>query len=161
MVNCGVSHAGAGTGNVFGIGNRVAPAKLVVRDAHLAAIGVGRERFERSVLGLPAEAADPDLVAHQVAHECGASADAVAITIGGIGLRLDRTVWNGLHQPRTEHGDGNATGHDVDTRPAPPMAGTPWQTEQLTPSNAGPNPSSAVSTSAKSSSPTRNSRHAL
>ena len=41
--------------------------------------------------------------------------------------------------------------------PAPPMAGTLWQTAQLAPLKAGPSPSSAVSTSRKSSSPSRNS----
>ena len=41
--------------------------------------------------------------------------------------------------------------------PAPPIAGTLWHTAQLVPLNAGPSPSSAVSTSVKSSSPRRNS----
>ncbi len=41
-------------------------------------------------------------------------------------------------------------------RPMPPIAGTLWHAAQLVPLNAGPRPSSAVSTSRKSSSPTRN-----
>src|SRR5262245_30807269 len=39
----------------------------------------------------------------------------------------------------------------------PPMAGTLWHTAQLVPLNAGPRPSSAASTSRKSSRPRRNS----
>ena len=39
----------------------------------------------------------------------------------------------------------------------PPIAGTLWQAAQLVPLNAGPRPSSVVSTSRKSSTPSRNS----
>ena len=43
------------------------------------------------------------------------------------------------------------------TRLVPPIAGTLWQAAQLVALNAGPSPSSAVSTSVKSSRPRRNS----
>ena len=43
----------------------------------------------------------------------------------------------------------------------PPIAGTLWQAAQLVPLNAGPSPSSAVSTSVKSSRPRRNSVNSL
>src|SRR5207342_333702 len=86
--------AGAGVSDIFRLGNRIADAhplgrdaigglarEDVVRDAHLVAVGVATERQQGRVLRLPTEAADARLAAGGILDASRAARDTVTVAI--------------------------------------------------------------------------------
>ena len=65
------------------------------------------------MLRLPAEAADAALARAAIGDDGGASADAVAVAIVGIGQREDRVVGDGLDEPGAEHRNRDPADDDV------------------------------------------------
>ena len=133
---------GSGMSSVSGIGSQTLHprrvdadgelvAEQIVRDPHLVAIGVGAEGEQRGVLRLPAEAADAAIAGAALGDDGGASADAVAVAIVGIGQRQDRVVGDRLDQAGAEHRDRDPADDDVGVGRDHRLAAVAGQREQV------------------------------
>jgi hypothetical protein len=74
--------------------------KQVVGNTHLVAVGVGAERQQRRVLGLPSKSSHAALSRGDIDDDRGAAADAIAIAIDGILQRQQCLVWDSLRRDR-------------------------------------------------------------
>ena len=87
--------------------------KEIVRNPHLVPVGVGAERQERRVLGLPPEPSDAAPARGDVGDDGRSPADAVAVAIAGIVEREQRFVGDRFDEARAKQRDGHASGDHV------------------------------------------------
>ena len=118
--------AGGAIAQIFGIGHRIAPPHLGLRDAerrlvrkqivgdpHFVAIGVSAKTDQRRVLRFPAEPPDALLTGFDVRDQGGPAADSVAVEILRI-LEIDqRLIRNRFDQPGSEEGNWHPPGKYV------------------------------------------------
>ena len=120
------SATGPRVGDVFGIGNGIAEAharsvhahrdfsrKEIVRDAHLIAIGVGAERQQCGVLGLPTESADAPFARSSIGHDRRPAGHTVAPAVLEVRQRHQGVIVDGLDEACAEQRDGYPPGDDI------------------------------------------------
>ena len=82
--------------------------KEVVRNPHLVAVGIGAERQQRRMLGLPTEASDAAMAGGDICDDRGPAADTVAVPISAVIERQQHLVGNRFDEPRAKQRDRHA-----------------------------------------------------